>query len=82
MKTKLTPDVTLNNDCLLKASQLAGKLQTSVRLVRRMAADKEIPFVQLGKAVRFCYADVLAALKLKASQNGNDGKNGNNGGRR
>jgi excisionase family DNA binding protein len=50
-------------DGLLKAGQLASKMQTSVRLVRRMVADGEIPFVRLGKSVRFYYPDVLAALK-------------------
>jgi excisionase family DNA binding protein len=46
------------DDELLTVSELALVLKVEVRFVRRLVAERRIPFVKVGKYVRFCRQDV------------------------
>jgi excisionase family DNA binding protein len=45
---------------LVSIDQLADRLGTSVRHLRRLVAERRIPFVKLGGLVRFDVAEVEA----------------------
>ncbi len=45
---------------LVSIEQLADRLGTSVRHLRRLVAERRIPFVKLGGLVRFDIAEVEA----------------------
>jgi excisionase family DNA binding protein len=45
---------------LLTIDQLADRLGTTVRHVRRLVADRRVPFVKVGGLVRFDPADIDA----------------------
>lgn len=59
-------------DDLLSADELASVLDVRPGTVRKWARDGLIPSIRLSaKTIRFCYADVLAALReLSARQRG------------
>lgn len=48
---------------LLKPQELAERLGVTRVTVRRMLEAKELPYVPVGKRVRFIYEDVLAHLR-------------------
>jgi len=54
---------------LLKKGQLAKKLNLSQRTVENFMRRGWIPYVKIGKSVRFCLADVLATLKERGQVN-------------
>jgi excisionase family DNA binding protein len=43
---------------LLTPEQAADRLGTSIRFVRRLAAERRIPFFHIGKHVRFLSTDI------------------------
>jgi excisionase family DNA binding protein len=47
-------------DELLTIDETAERLKTSVRFVRRLVAERRIPFTKVGKYVRFYESDVEA----------------------
>jgi excisionase family DNA binding protein len=48
---------------LLSIDQLADRLGTTVRHVRRLVADKRIPYLKVGKLVRFDADEITEWLK-------------------
>jgi excisionase family DNA binding protein len=50
------------DDELLTVSELALRLKVDVRFVRRLVAERRIPFTKVGKFVRFHRRDVDAFL--------------------
>ena len=54
---------------LLKKWQLAKKLNLSQRTVENFMRRGWIPYVKIGKSVRFCLVDVLATLKARGQVN-------------
>jgi hypothetical protein len=54
---------------LLKKGQLAEELNISTRSVENFMRRGWIPYVKIGKSVRFCLADVLATLKARGQVN-------------
>jgi excisionase family DNA binding protein len=48
------------NDELMTVNEVAAHLKTEVRFVRRLVAERRIPFHKVGKYVRFYRADVDA----------------------
>jgi excisionase family DNA binding protein len=47
---------------LLTVEQVAERLGTSVRFVRRLRAERRLPFVKLGKHLRIDSADLEAFI--------------------
>jgi excisionase family DNA binding protein len=47
---------------LLTIDQLAEQLGTSVRHVRRLVAEKRVPYLEVGKFVRFDPAEIAVWL--------------------
>lgn len=43
---------------LLTIDQLADRLGTSVRHVRRLVAERRVPFLRVGKFIRFDSAEI------------------------
>jgi excisionase family DNA binding protein len=58
--TKVAP---MNDLVLLRAEQMAQKLQITRRHLDNLVKAGKIPVVRLGKSVRFDGNDVIAALK-------------------
>ena len=54
---------------LLKKGQLAGELNMSTRSVENFMRRGWIPYVRIGRSVRFDLADVLATLKERGQVN-------------
>ena len=54
---------------LLKKGQLAKNLNLSQRTIENFMRRGWIPYVKIGKSVRFCLADVLATLKVRGQVN-------------
>ena len=55
---------------LLNVPEVADKLGTSQRFVRRLIAERRIPYTKLGKHVRIAEADVdafIAAGRVEAT---------------
>ena len=55
---------------LLNVPEVADKLGTSQRFVRRLIAERRIPYTKLGKHVRIADADVeafIAAGRIEAT---------------
>ena len=46
--------------CLLTVEQAAERLGTSVRFIRRLRAERRLPFVKLGKHLRIDSRDLEA----------------------
>jgi excisionase family DNA binding protein len=46
--------------CLLTVEQAAERLGTSVRFIRRLRAERRLPFVKLGKHLRVDSRDLEA----------------------
>jgi excisionase family DNA binding protein len=53
---------------LLTAPELAARLRVTVRTIRNLQSRRMIPFVKLGKAVRFCPVAVAKALQSRTVQ--------------
>jgi excisionase family DNA binding protein len=54
---------------LLTPEQAADRLGTSIRFVRRLVAERRIPFFHIGKHVRFLSTDIeefIAAGRVSA----------------
>jgi excisionase family DNA binding protein len=51
------------SDELLTVDEAAQRMKMSARHVRRLVADRRIPFHKLGRSVRFDAADVLAYIE-------------------
>lgn len=49
-------------DELLTIDETAERLKTSARFVRRLVAERRIPFTKVGKYVRFYQSDVEAFI--------------------
>ena len=49
-------------DELLTAEEVAERLHTSLRFVRRLVAERRIGFTKVGKFVRFSAADIDAFI--------------------
>jgi excisionase family DNA binding protein len=58
--TLATPTTTLPQ--LLTIDQLAEQLNVSVRHVRRLVAEKRVPYLKVGKFVRFDSAEISSWL--------------------
>jgi hypothetical protein len=54
---------------LLKKGQLAGELNMSTRSVENFMRRGWIPYVRIGRSVRFDLADVLATVKTRGQVN-------------
>jgi hypothetical protein len=54
---------------LLKKGQLAEELNISTRTVENFMRRGWIPYLKIGKSVRYCLADVLATLKARGQVN-------------
>ena len=54
---------------LLKKAQLAEELNISTRSVENFMRRGWIPYLKIGKSVRYCLADVLATLKSRGQVN-------------
>jgi excisionase family DNA binding protein len=55
---------------LLNVEEAAGRLGTSTRFIRRLIAERRIPFTKLGKHVRIDTADLdafIAAGRVEAN---------------
>ena len=52
--------------CLIDITGLAGTLGTTVRHVRRLVAEKQIPYIKVGHLVRFDPADVACWLEERS----------------
>jgi len=50
------------SDGLLNKRSLAVKLDISKRTVNAWMKKKRLPFIKVGKTVRFCWPDVLEKL--------------------
>lgn len=62
------------SDELLNADELASVLDVRPATVRKWARDGLIPSIRLSaKTIRFCYGDVLAALRELATQRNREG---------
>jgi excisionase family DNA binding protein len=46
------------NDTLLTPDEVAIRLGTSIRFVRRLVAERRIPFFHIGRHVRFLSTDL------------------------
>jgi len=53
---------TIVDDELMTVNEVAAHLKTEVRFVRRLIAERRIPFHKVGKYVRFYRADVDAFI--------------------
>jgi hypothetical protein len=51
------------DDCLLTKSQLARRVNVSIRTVESWMSKKLIPYIKINKTVRFIWPDVEKALK-------------------
>jgi excisionase family DNA binding protein len=49
-------------DQLLTVEAAAERMNTSVRFVRRLIAERRIAFVKLGRHVRICESDIAAFI--------------------
>ena len=59
----------MSHDELLTADEVAERLHTTTRFVRRLIAERRIPFVKLGKFVRISTADLdryVAASRVES----------------
>ena len=54
---------------LLKKGQLAEALNLSTRSIENYMVRGWLPYVRIGRSVRFCLADVLATLKARGQVN-------------
>ena len=54
---------------LLKKAQLAEALNMSTRSIENYMARGWVPYVRIGRCVRFCLSDVLATLKARGQCN-------------
>jgi len=52
-------------DGAVDIDEIARILGVSVQTVRRLVKDEKIPFLRMGKALRFVPADVLASLERR-----------------
>jgi excisionase family DNA binding protein len=48
--------------CLLTIEQAAERLGTSVRFIRRLRAERRLPFIKLGKHLRIDSRDLEALV--------------------
>ena len=48
---------------LLKAHEVADRLQISIKTVRKWTCEKKIPFIKIGSSVRFLESDLEKWLK-------------------
>ena len=53
---------------LIAARELADALNLSLATIRKMTLQKRLPFLRIGRAVRFDLAEVLAYLRNSAIQ--------------
>ena len=59
----------MQRDELLKKWQLAKKLNLSQRTIENFMHRGWLPYVRIGRSVRFDLADVLATLKARGQVN-------------
>ena len=65
---QLTPEINpaplaSTSEGMLDKKELASRLKMTTRTVENWQRRGIIPYVKIGKIVRFCWADVLAHLK-------------------
>ncbi len=60
MKTTGRQGQVANDDEVLTVEEAASFMKMSVRYVRRLVAERRIPFHKLGRSVRLTKADVVA----------------------
>jgi len=60
------PDTSTSN--LLTIDQLADRLSITPRHVRRLIAERRIPFVKVGRLVRFDPADIATWINERRTQ--------------
>src|SRR3954467_13957425 len=58
---------------LLDMSEVAARLSTTERHVRRLVSERRIPFVRVGRFIRFDPADVAAWLEERTEPEGVNG---------
>ncbi len=58
MPTTQTSKVDPTSPSLLSIEQLAGWLGVTDRFIRRLVAERRIPFLKIGKFIRFDPADI------------------------
>jgi excisionase family DNA binding protein len=54
-----------NHSQLLDIDQLAQRLGITVRHVRRLVADKRVPYYKVGRLVRFDQAEITQWLQTR-----------------
>jgi excisionase family DNA binding protein len=65
------------SDDLLTADELAQVLNVRAGTIRRWAKDGIIPAIRISpKVLRFCYSDVLSALRMLAARQSAESGNG------
>lgn len=62
LATESAQDVDRASDNLLNKWELAAKLKVGKRTVDAWMKKRRLPFIKLGKTVRFHWPDVLAKL--------------------
>ena len=60
MSRGLTSDVAATAGALLDIAALAQRLGVTERFVRRLVDERRIPFLKIGKFIRFDPADIAA----------------------
>jgi excisionase family DNA binding protein len=53
----------MDTDELLTSDEVAARLRTTIRFVRRLVAERRIEFVKVGRLVRFEEAAVLRYIQ-------------------
>lgn len=59
----MTSTNTSQSEQLLTVAEAAERLNTSVRFVRRLIAERRIAYVKLGRHVRIAEADIAAFVE-------------------
>jgi len=50
---------------LLSIDELAGQLAITVRHVRRLVAEKRVPYVKVGRLIRFDAAEIMEWIESR-----------------
>jgi excisionase family DNA binding protein len=50
---------------LLTIEELAGQLAITVRHVRRLVAEKRVPYVKVGRLIRFDAAEIMEWIESR-----------------
>jgi len=50
---------------LLTIDELAGQLAITVRHVRRLVAEKRVPYVKVGRLIRFDAAEIMEWIESR-----------------